>query len=210
MISKDSSTAISSPASAAGPTPLSLPDGQPIAKSGQAVVPASRGAWREKVKVPTIRATFGQRGFHSSRSADLSQSLESRLRERMASTGSILFSHKWKQLTTPSGRAISLLRVHRAATDDEVARQPDHFHHGVGCGLAGGPVEVISETVPGSLSTKPCLNMGREPFDTRSPHGWIPRGCGRCDTCVAREAAYKEWTEKSTYRKWADDARYSS
>jgi hypothetical protein len=77
------------------------------------------------------------------------------------------------------------LCLHRAATDAEVAAQPAWFLQARGCGLAGGPVEVLSETVPGAASTKPCLAPQREWID-RHPHAWIPIGCGLCEPCRAR------------------------
>jgi len=80
------------------------------------------------------------------------------------------------------------LCLHRAATDAEVAAQPAWFLEAPGCGLAGGPVEVLAESVPGALSTKPCERPIREPFD-RHPHGWLPVGCGECGPCRARDEA---------------------
>lgn len=109
--STTSSSVISSPASAGGPTPSSSPAGPPTDPSGPGVVPANRGAWREQAKVPTIRATFGRPGSGSSQSDALQRSLENRLRVRMASTGSILFTLTWKRRATPSGRSISLRRA---------------------------------------------------------------------------------------------------
>jgi len=77
------------------------------------------------------------------------------------------------------------LCLHRAATDDEVATAPSWFMTAPGCGLAGGPVEIIRETVPGGPSTRPCESPSLQRLD-RSPHGWIPIGCGLCAPCVAR------------------------
>lgn len=85
------------------------------------------------------------------------------------------------------------LCLHRAVTDAEVAAQPAWFLDARGCGLAGGPVEVLSETVPGALSTKPCAAPHRERFDSSSPHGWIPIGCGLCDSCRARQESAQKW-----------------
>jgi len=80
------------------------------------------------------------------------------------------------------------LCLHRAATDAEVAAQPSWFLNAPGCGLAGGPVAVLSETVAGSASTKPCLQPRKHVIDATSVHGWIPVDCGRCEPCLAREA----------------------
>jgi hypothetical protein len=78
------------------------------------------------------------------------------------------------------------LCLHRAATDAEVAAQPDWFLKAPGCGLAGGPVQVLSETIAGSLSTKPCEAPRKQVIDRYSVHGWIPVDCGACEPCRAR------------------------
>lgn len=109
--SEDSGTATSSPASADGRTPSDSPLGPPIAKSGPDPAPANRSAWRAEAQAPPIRATFGQRGFHSSNSAALARSLLNRLRARTASTGSTLFRLRWRESNTPSGRLIYRLRA---------------------------------------------------------------------------------------------------
>lgn len=46
----------------------------------------------------------GRSGFGSSRSADLQQCLESRLKQRFGTGGSILFKETWRERVTPSGR----------------------------------------------------------------------------------------------------------
>lgn len=78
------------------------------------------------------------------------------------------------------------LCLHRAATDAEVAAQPDWFLKAQGNGLAGGPVQVLSETVAGSPSTKPCESPGKHVIDRTSMYGWIPKDCGNCEPCRAR------------------------
>lgn len=55
--------------------------------------------------------TCGPSGTGSSRSAALASFLESRLRQKMASNGSILYRLTWKERVTPSGRAICALRA---------------------------------------------------------------------------------------------------
>ncbi len=81
------------------------------------------------------------------------------------------------------------LCLHRAATDDEVAAQPGWFLTRPGNGMAGGPVEVLSETETGSDSTRPCRSPKKFVIDPGSPHGWIPTDCGVCEPCVARVGA---------------------
>jgi hypothetical protein len=79
------------------------------------------------------------------------------------------------------------LCLHRAATDAEVAAAPEWFLTAKGCGLAGGPVEVLAETVPGAPSTKPCLNPRMQVIEPGNKHAWIPVDCGRCEPCRARQ-----------------------
>lgn len=81
------------------------------------------------------------------------------------------------------------LCLHRAATDEEVAAQPPWFLTARGQGLAGGPVQVLSETEEGSPSTRPCVKPKRYVIDPSSPFGWIPVDCGACESCLARMAA---------------------
>jgi hypothetical protein len=79
------------------------------------------------------------------------------------------------------------LCLHRAATDAEVAAAPAWFLTARGCGLAGGPVEVLSETERGSASTRPCTTPGRHILEPTNPHAWVPIDCGLCEPCRARE-----------------------
>jgi len=79
------------------------------------------------------------------------------------------------------------LCLHRAATDAEVTAQPPWFLQAPGYGLAGGPVEVLSETVPGSPSTRPCIAPSRHVLEAGNPHAWIPVDCGQCEPCHARD-----------------------
>lgn len=81
------------------------------------------------------------------------------------------------------------LCLHRAMTDDEVAALPAYFHSDPATDLAGGPVEVLWESEPGSPSTRPCANPERQVLDRRRPDLWVPRDCGDCASCVARSAA---------------------
>jgi hypothetical protein len=80
------------------------------------------------------------------------------------------------------------LCLHRAATDGEVAAAPPWFLTARGRGLAGPPVEIISETVQGALSTRPCANPTRQQLGDKSPHAWMPIQCGQCPSCLARLA----------------------
>ena len=78
------------------------------------------------------------------------------------------------------------LCLHRAATDDDLAAVAPWFLEAPGIGLAGGPVAILSETIAGRASTRPCERPGRRIFDRASPYGWIPIDCGACEPCRAR------------------------
>jgi hypothetical protein len=78
------------------------------------------------------------------------------------------------------------LCIHRALTPDEVTRLPASFHTAEAVDLAGGPVEVISETEEGWPSTRPCHNPTRKPLSPGNPWLWYPEDCGDCPPCVAR------------------------
>lgn len=97
-------TATSSPGSAAGPMPSSLPDGLQTDLFGQALAPASPFPPQEDKAALLTSGIFGLDGFGSSASVALTQSLANRLRERLGSDGSTEFSQTWKRKVTPAGR----------------------------------------------------------------------------------------------------------
>lgn len=78
--------------------------------------------------------------------------------------------------------------LHRAARSDEVATLPERFHTSPAVGIAGGPVEVLWETVPGKPSTKPCHQPGHALVVRGRPDLWVPVDCGDCAPCRARAA----------------------
>lgn len=105
-----------------------------------------------------------------------------------------------RQLLGPAGdqsrervfRMNLTLCVHRAMRDDEVAKLPAWFWDEGAAGLAGGPVEILSETVPGRPSTRPCTNPTKQPLDLggkSNPKIWLPVDCGWCESCLGRKAA---------------------
>lgn len=99
-----------SPVSGFGAMPCAARAGPMIAPSGQALAPASHFQPQDSGKELRMNATFGLHGSNSLSSATLQSSLESRLRARTASVGSILYRLTWKARVTPSGRAICALR----------------------------------------------------------------------------------------------------
>lgn len=97
--SPDTPSAISSLASAAGPTPWTLPDGRVIDPCGLAAALASLSARQVKALGLQTSGISGRRGNTSSASAALGLSLESKLRQRL--TGSASCSVTWKPWATP-------------------------------------------------------------------------------------------------------------
>lgn len=96
----------SSLASGDGATRSDSQEFQTTPTSGQGVARASRSPKRARAAASTTLDIFGPRGLHSSRSAALQSSLESRLRDRMASLGSTMFSLTWRDAVTPAGRRL--------------------------------------------------------------------------------------------------------
>ena len=101
----------SSPASADGPTPWTLPDGRVIDPCGLAAVLASLSARQVKALGLQTSGIYGPPGSTSSRSVGLQSSLESRLRARLSMLGSTLYTLTWKAWVTPSGVSRSRLRA---------------------------------------------------------------------------------------------------
>jgi hypothetical protein len=118
LISEDSVTATSSPASADGPTPSGSQAGPKRGRRGQARAPVSPSAPAGRALVPMIPAIFGLRGASSSRSVALTSALLNRLRARMDLDGSTVFRLTWKVRTTPSRRRISALRASALPSTD--------------------------------------------------------------------------------------------
>jgi hypothetical protein len=103
-MSKATRNAISSLGLAAGRLLSDSPDGPMINLFGQEVAPANPSPQPERARRPMTNATCGLRGFLSSPSAALQQSLENRLKRQLDGVGSTLFSLIWKAKATPAGR----------------------------------------------------------------------------------------------------------
>lgn len=114
--SLDTSNAISSQGSADGPTRSGLPGGPTIGPFGQGPVPVSRFRARDNGKAMPTNGTSGPLFTHSSPSAGLQRSLESRLRARLDVNGSPVFALIWKTQDMPSGSPISALRASGRST----------------------------------------------------------------------------------------------
>ena len=102
--SRNTRSAISSPASASGRTPCALPDGPMTDLFGREVAPAQASARQEKARGLMTLVTSGLIGTGSCESENLQRSLENRLMTRLDTAGSTLFKLTWKGRTTPLGR----------------------------------------------------------------------------------------------------------
>ena len=118
MTLKDLLNATFSPELEDGPEPSVWPDGTIPDPSGQVPVPASLSRRRGKGKgAPTIDIS-GRNGSGSSGSRALQSFLESRLKARFGTDGSILFRQTWRERVTPSGRRYSAHTASARRTSD--------------------------------------------------------------------------------------------
>lgn len=84
--------------------------------------------------------------------------------------------------------------MHRALTDEEIAKLPEGWMSIPPQDIAGGPVRTLSSKgIPETPSVEPCENYARKPlpglFDADDDPLWVPIECGDCEPCRAREAA---------------------
>lgn len=105
-------------ASEDGATLSDLQDGPMAARVGLSVAPANLSAWQAKEAGLLMSGIFGLLPTGLSPNVDLSQSLGSKLRLRLDSTGSTLFTLTWKQRLTPLKLSISALRASALRTFD--------------------------------------------------------------------------------------------
>lgn len=111
MTSSPTPNAISSPASAFGPTPFVAPAGQMIDLFGPVPVLANLSARQARELGLMTSGTSGRTSIGSSASASLQSSLENRLRARTQTLGSTLYKLTWKPWAMPSGLLRSRLRA---------------------------------------------------------------------------------------------------
>ena len=111
MSCETSPNAISSPASADGPTPCNSQAGPKTGPSGPVAAPASRSAPQASGRANRTRATCGPSSDASSRAESLQASLANRLRQRLAASGSPEYSLTWKEWVMESGPPICALRA---------------------------------------------------------------------------------------------------
>jgi hypothetical protein len=108
---EDSTSATSSPESAAGPSLFAAPAGQMIDLFGPVPVRANLSPRQAKELDLMTSGTSGRPSTGSSKSAALQSSLESKLRARTQSLGLTLYKMTWKPWAMPSGRLRSRLRA---------------------------------------------------------------------------------------------------
>jgi hypothetical protein len=94
-----------------GATRFVKQDGKIHKGFGRVPAPANLSARQAKEQGLLTSGTCGRLSIGSFINADLKQSLENRLRARMALLGSTLFALTWKERVTPGGLAISALRA---------------------------------------------------------------------------------------------------
>lgn len=172
MTSSGLTSAISLPASADG---LSRSDGQASKTSpasGPARRPASRSLlWERGLEAPT-NGTLPLSGSTSSKSADLSRSLASRLRTRLARAGSTIYSTRWSERVTPAGRQYCQLvaSARRTSANDCFSER------------SGWPTPTKTDAIRGEkydpFASNMTLNMAvqRAGWPTTTAHDWKGSG----------------------------------
>jgi len=124
-ICADSPSATFSPALASGAMPFGLLDGATTDLFGLVPVRANLSARQAKALGLMTSGTCGQPSITSSKSANLNESLESRLRARTQTLGSTLYTLTWKPWVTPSGRSRFRLRASvRRTSETELTGWP--------------------------------------------------------------------------------------
>ncbi|VBB13909.1 Mte8-like protein [Burkholderia contaminans] len=108
---EDTTSVTSSPESAFGRTPCGALAGPTIDLFGPVPVRANLSPRQARELGLTTSGTCGLRGTGSSASVTLQSSLENRLRIRLSTRGSTLYTLTWKRWTTPSGVSRFRLRA---------------------------------------------------------------------------------------------------
>lgn len=172
-------SATSSQASEAGVTPSVSPDGRMMSLSGQVPARVNLSARQAKAQGLLTSATYGLTSIGLSSSADLQQSLENRLRQKMGASGSPEYVLTWKQWPMMSGVPICALRGSALVIS--------------GHGYGGLPT-------PNASDNRNRGSLGRTPSVTRRKHLGKQIGLSMlfdgmpCPSCVAAMMGYpSEW-----------------
>lgn len=110
-MSEDLRSATSLPGLGCGPMPLDKRGGRTTDQYGQEVAHANLSPKQANQKGLLTSGTFGLRSSILSRSADLTSCLVNRLKQQLSTLGSTLYKLTWKELVTPQGRSVPLLRA---------------------------------------------------------------------------------------------------
>jgi hypothetical protein len=157
----DTVNAISLPASAAGPMRSLSPAGPVAEKSGPAPVPVSRFRAQDSGEAMPTSDTSGPLFTHSSPSAALQRSLESRLRARTDANGSPEYALTWRQQDMPAGPPICALRARARRTS--------------GSGCSGWPTPTQQDQASSGIRDYPATtthHAGTTLTDAARMAGW--------------------------------------
>ena len=192
---------IFSPASASGPIPSALLDGQMIDLFGLVPVRANLSARQAKDLGLMTSGTSGLLSITSSKSASLQSSLESRLQAKTQTLGSTLYNLTWKPWDTGSGQSRSRLRASVLRTS-EIGftgwRTPNTVDAALGNRLGDGQVQLCHQALlsgwptPNSLvvdaKPNPPITSGRRPTDPQISVADIAVHLCGWPTCTATDA----------------------
>ena len=189
------------PESADGPTPSGSP-GSRTSNAGLGRARASRSPARGRSSAWRTTGTCGRSSSASSRSADLSLSLVSRLRRRLPLDGSTLFRQTWRRRATPAGRwywahTASALPTSGSdstgaaswgtpTTADKLGRFGENQTR-----LAQWPTPNIGDSYSRSLNTWKIPAMGQVRLPAAHPLG-DAAGVGLCGGCEDSEGQQAE------------------
>ena len=131
--------------------------------------------------------TCGPLGITSSASASLTSSLVSKLKQRSAILGSTLFKLTWKEVATPLGRSVSLLRASVLRTSDN------------DCSSWPTPLTFDSSN---NGTPRPLRYKGTAPSEAGNTRNPDSPGSYRGD--LKDWAALASWPTTTTTRDWKD------
>ncbi len=131
-MSEDSRSVISLPESDYGHTPYDKPGGATTERCGPEAVRVNLSPRQAKEQGLLTSGTFGRHSSISSASAALTQSLASKWKDQLSTLGSTLYKLTWKELVTPQGRPVPLLRASVLRTSE--------------AGCTGWPTPKVSDT----------------------------------------------------------------
>lgn len=173
----DSRNATSSPASVSGPSHYGAPAGPMIDLFGQVPVLANLSARQALELRLRTQGTFGRLLPGSSSSASLQSSLENRLRARLSSLGSTLYTLTWKPWNTPSGPSRFRLRASVRRTSETGCigwRSPNTVDARLGNRNGPGQVQLCHQVLTAGWPTATAADASRgakdaRPWDTGRP-----------------------------------------